>query len=753
MNTSNSKPFLLLCRGSPRQFVLGALGVLLVVLALRFEVTLKLSSHALGGAERDAALYLWLTEVWARNLSHLELGSASFLNLPGFFPYTLTLAWSDNFFLPSLFSGLLHSVGVSILAAYNSSLLLAMFLNGFCTFVLCLRLSGHTAASLLGGIAWMSSSFFSAHLGHPQLQFAFWFPLGTLALLRAMSSRVAWRWSLPGLCVLGAFLTTVYYAVFLSFLLFLIAGLICLLRPGALMPLLRAPALVFASLPLLGLVPLALPYLAVQEVFGSRFLHEPYFFSASALSYFSASPFNLLFGWTSDWSHSEGHLLVGWLSPFLLAFASNLAFKTRHLRWLLTFLLLSIGLCAAFSAPGLLPGYETWLDALCAVGTWISLFAIIWFVWRLGFLERLSGAAILTNRALLALFLAGALICVLISFGPRGYHESGGLPGLALYRALYEGFPGFSAARAIGRIGILVLFLSSVATSIGLALLLRHFAIKGAQATLLCVLLCGVAVIEQFHPQYPLEPLPPVPEIFTTLKQSARSGESALILPFSGALNSKNQVARWGEFARLQVNAVRHALSTEVPVINGYSGQRSRIIYDWPGILADFPAPQSLRVVSEVAGLRWIVVLNIDDLSTKVEQRLEKFPGKLRVAHKDSEGNLLLELMGTRGVDVPGAQLLVPSYPTGVLTLELSAVPLSHTKTLSISVHDRDTEATVAELTVPADGSWSMHSFRVGSSHLRSNPLRLELRVNDDTSPRDVLFSRRTLYESGSPET
>lgn len=752
---SKSPPFILLCQCRASHLLFGFLYFVALTIFLRFRAVASLNSHVLGGAERDAGLYLWLTEAFhhalANSPSFADLISAV-LNLPGFFPYTLTLAWSDNFLLPAALASLFAHFTLTPIGAYNVVLLLAQFLNGLSMFVLCLRLTASPHAAVFAGSIWASSSFFTAHLGHPQLQFALWFPLGTLLLLRSVESMQFRSWFLCGLTIVGAFLTTVYYAIFLAFLFFLLLGLLCVLRPQVLTRLVHPAPLLGLGLSALILSPFLLPYLSVQSVFGTRYLHEPHYFSAHLVSYFSASTYHWLFGWTSQFSHSEAHLWVGLTTVAVCLMAVHSALGTRHLRLPLHCLTGSILAAGLLATPVLEPSLGTVRFPLGALASWLSLACIIWWLRRLSRLESLFSISELTNRSLLALCFAGALVVILLSFGPYGFGAIAEGQGLGVYRLFYEGFPGFSAARAIGRIGLLTIFLLCLTSAIGLAYLLRSEPSGLSSSHRLIVrlspLLLIVGVAEHLHRDYPVEEPPALPPVFSKLRDLSRNGEVAIVLPFAGALTDQGQVARWGEFARLNVNAARFALTSGVPVVNGYSGIRSKIIREWPARLESFPDAASLRALGEIAGLRWIVLLPSPQVDlVLLKQSLTHFAGKLSIIYEDEQG-LLIELSAARNLDTAGAALLAPSFPEGILTLELSMAPLASAEPSMVEVVDLDSGLTIASLPVMPDGSWKLHSFRVGQVNPRTNPIRMGFSVDPESAGPPRLFVRRSFYES-----
>ena len=234
---------------------------LLLLFSYRYESILKIQAHYLGTPNSDAGLYLWL---FKSNLQ--DLFSLTWFNTKGFYPYTQSLAWSDNFILPSIIAWPFVKLGVSITIAYNAILLLANFLNAYLTFRFSYQISKFYLGSILAGTCFFSFPFLSMHLGHPQLQFAFWIPLTLIFFFKAFNTRHFLYALLTGLIVFLSFLTSVYYTFFILVLLKLIF-LSLLLQKKAYFTLSKLGR--WASGFTLGFAPIvffAFPYLAVKEL-------------------------------------------------------------------------------------------------------------------------------------------------------------------------------------------------------------------------------------------------------------------------------------------------------------------------------------------------------------------------------------------------------------------------------------------------------------------------------------------------------
>jgi len=101
-----------------------------------------------------------------------------------------------------------------VAAALNVTILIGLFLNGFCAYLLCRRVSGDWAAAVIGGMIFGCSSYLTGHLyGHFNLTHAWTIPLFALVALRAMRSGMVWS-VLAGLVLGVTFYIDYYYLVY-----------------------------------------------------------------------------------------------------------------------------------------------------------------------------------------------------------------------------------------------------------------------------------------------------------------------------------------------------------------------------------------------------------------------------------------------------------------------------------------------------------------------------------------------------------
>lgn len=571
-----------------RSLITGILS-LAIFLALHPIVFEYFSIRFLGGAVGDGGLYVWLVQ--------------SFINDPvqaltfetnALYPYPETRAWSDLFFLPSIIALFLTHVGFLFPAAYNSVILLTFASNAVACSLLAQRAGITPLFSAVVGILFANSSYIVGNLGHPQLLFFFWIPLAWWCVLPGdKGKRVASRhWALAGLCVTGAFFCAVYYAIFAAIGLAIIWARDTVYWPFSARRALRT--LLFASLgaaPILYALP---PYLAVQRLFGTRGFHEAEHFAASGLSYISFTPLHDLFGSTSLLSHSEAYLSPGYTIG-ILALATVFMSCWQRSR-ILTIALVMASISLAITSS---------LDSLSRT-LQLTLCTSAWLV--------LIGTGILTARHRLAMYTLAIIFSVFLifSFGPGGNphnHESVFAP----LGFLFSKVPGLSAVRAVGRYGSVVILGALIAAATLLQRLVTHNQQRAvaippfAAATLFLIF----GLLENLVTTIPFDtPTPPAQALYA-LTSDSRAHGSVVILPFATP-HSSGRKNSWSNIALLNS---RYALwesmtnNQNISLVNGYSGQRSKIQLQLPRATQDFPDLVSLDYFARICGLKYIVVV------------------------------------------------------------------------------------------------------------------------------------------------
>ncbi|MBX7138010.1 MAG: hypothetical protein K1X83_08510 [Oligoflexia bacterium] len=713
-----SRSFLPLAYPSVKRSLAALAVITALLIGLRWQAVSHLSSHYLGGFEGDGGLYVWLTENAWRDLTERP-----WFNTGAFYPYGKSLAWSDNYILPSLSAALLERLGSSPVAAYNLTLLGAAALTAFCTFLLAHALTRRFDAGLFAGIAVLSLSYFASNLGHPQLQLFFWVPLGLLFLFRFMARPNLGDAVVCGVTAAGSFLCAIYYAIFLIASYAVLLGALVLLRPWYLA---RREWIGLAAALLIGFspaLPFVFPYVAVKSAFGARGLYESFYFSATALSYFSAAPLNFLYSSTAALSHSEAWLFPG----FAILLPALISLKrlggTKKLRLLNIALLGAVAVCLLSSC---LSQFRPWSFYLCAGTAWIALVLSALLVFRIGALERQLGFEIFTNRALQAQWAFLALTFLVLSLGPLGNPEKGEY-ALGVFRLFYAIFPGMDSLRAISRAGIMVIFAAVILASFFLAILAE----KKAWGRYAILALSCLVILEGVNRTYPLDAAPPLPAVLAKAQEKRLSGDVVLFLPMSSGLDDNRQVESWGDFATNNVRYMNWAATAGLLTVNGYSGQRTNLMRDYPGLLRDFPDDRSIARISAISNLRFVVVQTAKIPNFSRENffaRIKAQGTQIALLGADDTGNYLFEFIGQTKLSNSTA-LLFPSFPLGFATLELMAPYEKIPREIALKLKIADTQW--KDLIIKTNGLWENYAVPLPESTDLVKPFKLSFELSD----------------------
>lgn len=589
--------------------------------ALHPIVVQYFNTRFLGGSYGDGGLYVWLVQSFIS-----DPAEALRFDTHGFYPYPLTRAWSDSFLLPSAVVSLLTHLGLSLPAAYNVVVVLTFGLNAAAVCALACTVGLSPLAGALAGITFANSSYILGNLGHPQLLFFFWIPLAWSLVLHSSHARPATRnWGLAGLCISGAFYCGVYYAIFGALSLAIIWCWELFSGSASQRRLLRI--LLFATV---GAIPIAyaLPeYLAVQSYFGKRGLYEAADFAASGLSYLSFSPHNDLYGNTAQLSHAEALLCPGYVALFMAVLCAFQALARHHAK---SFLLL-VASVALLGVSSTIIDSSTTSETLVCASSWIVLVSALWI------------ARTLPKTPAVLFFIT--ITFFVFSFGPGGNpakHE----PAWTPFASLYSFVPGLASIRAVSRFGsVVVMGVLLLAFRLCQQLLTSRQTTSGLRL-LLASILVGVILAENSTSTIPLDTVSARPQAFDFVASQSSHAEPALVLPFSGKLTN-GSVESWSELALISTEYAQWAAPLGLRLVNGYSGQRSKLQQELPRALYNFPSAEAFSYLSRICGLRWILVSPSFFKERTVEDftnRLASFPSQVRAITKRDDGSIAIEL-------------------------------------------------------------------------------------------------------------
>ncbi|MCB0338933.1 MAG: hypothetical protein KDD53_04980 [Bdellovibrionales bacterium] len=751
LSTQNATSIIELQKTSLRQELRAALLFIGVVILFRFRAIANINFAYLGGYEADSGLYIYLSRVLANyffqiyeSLLHLVsfgmLGTPSipsprelWFQLPAFYPYGDALGWSDNFLIPAFFFTLLSALGFSTTVAYNLLLLLAIFLNGYVVYLLLWKLTGNFYSSTFGGVAFLTFGFFTSSLGHPQLQFAFWIPFGILLFFNFLAKQDFRSAVCIGLTVSACFYTTVYYSIFLSFAIGCCTVATLLLRPNSISKEKGLLGICGVLVGLIPIIPALAPYLAVRDTFSSRGLYEAVAFSASGASYLSASEFSFFYKFSHILTHAEAHLFPGITVLIFSVPAFFRLFQSKRLRSFGILFLICLALVVVTSqfANPHLPLYLAFPfgHLICALFSWTLLILAGISLYRLGRWERAQGYPMLTNRALVGIFLFLFVASFVISLGPLGDPNRHKI-SLGVFSLLHSIAPGFNAMRAISRIGVLAILALITISSLYLTIRLR--AVK--KAKLFWIIVTLFLFVENFSWNYPLQPPTEPGPVFTTLAQIGDPNDVIVAIPVAPVYED-GTVSSWTQFARLSANYMNWSVPTRKALFNGYSGQRSKLMYSYPRKLSRFPDRRSLNALSMIAGAKYIVVASRYIKNFSEEKFLSvasKHPQELEFIQKDSLGNYLFEYSGQTELS-ENFMLFAPPYSGALYYLhaQLKRLTPEAPHTIELLLDGEVTPFSSIEL----EDNLEWQQFRISLPRASSRVTPLKLKFSSKNPP------------------
>jgi hypothetical protein len=171
-----------------------------------------------GGVVHDASDSVLSAAILAWNASHVPL-TDGWWQFPIFAPTADAIAFSEVLLGVSVISGPLQWLTGSPLAAYNLTVLFAYPACALAMYALVYRLTRHSGAAFLAGLAFGFAPYRAGQLGHIQLLAVFWAPLSLMALHSHLDGGRR-RWLIcAGACWLLQGMANMYMLVYLSTLL------------------------------------------------------------------------------------------------------------------------------------------------------------------------------------------------------------------------------------------------------------------------------------------------------------------------------------------------------------------------------------------------------------------------------------------------------------------------------------------------------------------------------------------------------
>jgi hypothetical protein len=212
-----------LMRTGVRHAAVLVLFALLAVL-LTWPLAIRLGTHVPGTALDDNALFMW--NFWWVRQALADPGASVFATRAVFAPLGVDLVL-HSYALLNAFAGATLFGGWPLPSALDFTLLITCTLNGFITYLLAMRLTGHRIASLAAGAFFAACPVFTVHLfGHFNYYTA-WPLVAFVGLALSAAEHPSWRASLAAgvSLALVAYADYYYFVYAMVFALLVLAGL------------------------------------------------------------------------------------------------------------------------------------------------------------------------------------------------------------------------------------------------------------------------------------------------------------------------------------------------------------------------------------------------------------------------------------------------------------------------------------------------------------------------------------------------
>jgi hypothetical protein len=234
-----------------------------------------------------------------------------------FHPEPRTLAYSDAMLVPGLVAAPWIWAGADPVVVHNVMMMASAALSGVTMFWLVRWLTGSTGAGFVAGSVFALYPLRWALYSHLELQVTVWMPLALLLFHRTIAHGRLSTGLGAGLAVALQALSCLYYGLFLSLYLCIVAASLALtsklrFRHAA------APLLSGAVLTGLLIAPVTLPYFQNRETVGQRALDDVRPFSAHARDYLAGHPRSRVYGKLLPGQEGRLELFPG-VAPLALA--------------------------------------------------------------------------------------------------------------------------------------------------------------------------------------------------------------------------------------------------------------------------------------------------------------------------------------------------------------------------------------------------------------------------------------------------
>jgi hypothetical protein len=587
--------------------------ILLLVIAMAYRYNPHITT-SIPGMWWDPLLNTWILGWDTTALVHHPL---QLWHAPLFYPYTLSLSYSENLLGDLIYFAPIYLISHNPVLSYNVTFYSIFFLDGLTMYITARAYTEKRFAALIAALIYAFAPYRLSQIDHIPITGGEWIPLAFLFLDKSFQHG-RWRnWILFALFFLLQLLSSVYYGIYLAYML-LAYALVRYARPFFqqlrlhksvyLKNLLRSaikPVIVFAAALAL-IVLLMAPYLVSLHNGYARSVMQSAGYSAFITDFLYTSPFNLLHGITSINADNIPARCITALNaqqypPSCLALFQGKTppADSEHYLFLgwTTLVLVIIGIVLAVRQ------HHTTMRAYAWTALIVLLFAFG------PFLQAATGTG--------APLMGGASLS----------HPY--LPGMPMpWLLAFYAFPGFKGLRVPARLmGVLLMMLAllsayavawlqgavqahagtraitdqqeegNIAASWGK----RRSSMKHLAIVFILVIIPAALLLEALPASLPITPVPTgsaIPPVYQWL--ATHGGTAPVIeLPISEpGTNFINQEEAWYDY---------YTLYQPHPIVDGWSGYRPPITTTISVVMQNFPSPASIAILQRYQ-IHYVVV-------------------------------------------------------------------------------------------------------------------------------------------------
>ena len=192
-------------------------------------------------------------------------------------------------------------------------------------------------------------------------------------------------------------------------------------------------------------------------------------------------------------------------------------------------------------------------------------------------------------------------------------------------------------------------------------------------------------------------------------------------------------------------------------IVNGYSGQQSWFMREFPRKLQNFPDDRSLAALAYISNLRYVVIISkfIPNFnSEEFKSRLARFKDDVQIVSEDSSGNLILAFDRKTLVDDNAIVITSPDHGMkNRLSFNIRGILIPNLASSNIRITDADTNEEIETIRVPHDGDFHEYEVNPAPTGEKVKMRRFKLQQIQDAqsdmglSQQAKLFLRNPTFE------